>query len=68
MVEIFKTSVAKKSQAKKVLNVLSKTVPEHFINFDLDDCDRILRVECDMIEHEKIVELVQRCGFTCENI
>lgn len=66
MVEIFKTNVATKKQAKVILSRLSKIYPELKINFDLDDCDRILRVEGITIGREKIAELVTLEGFTCE--
>ena len=44
-VEIFATNVQEVSQAKDLVNILLKIFPEYLINFDLEDCDRILRVE-----------------------
>jgi hypothetical protein len=66
VVEVFKTNVLKNGQSKKVLDLLLKNWPSSKINFDLSDCDKILRVEGDQIEIEKIVLLVNACGFTCE--
>jgi hypothetical protein len=66
VVEVFKTNVLENGQSKKVLDLLSKNWPTSKINFDLSDCDKILRVEGDQIEVEKIVLLVNACGFTCE--
>ena len=45
MVEVFKTNVQKKTQSKKYLCVLSEAFPSFKINFDLLDCDKVLRVE-----------------------
>ena len=45
MVEIFKTNVNNKRLANKVLNSLNQCLPGHCFNFDLDDCDRILRAQ-----------------------
>jgi hypothetical protein len=65
MVEVFKTNVRHKKQAKTLLNVLSKQYPLFRINFDLEDCDKILRVEGKNIPQEKISKLVMANGYQC---
>jgi hypothetical protein len=47
MVEVFKTNVNRRRQASMLLNAIHKTFGNHVANFDLDDCDKILRVQCD---------------------
>lgn len=47
MVEVFKTNVNRRRQASMLLNAIHKAFGNHQANFDLDDCDRILRVQCD---------------------
>ena len=42
-VDVFKTNVKKKSDAEVIVQLLSNYFPNHEINFDLDDCDKILR-------------------------
>lgn len=44
-VEVFKTNVQQQRQAAWLLGLLNRQFPLCRINFDLDDCDRILRVE-----------------------
>ena len=66
MVEVFKTNVQKKTQSKMLLSVLSEAFPSFKINFDLSDCDKVLRVEGDNIEALRIMILVKEYGFTCE--
>ena len=66
MVEVFKTNVQKKAQSKMLLCILSEAFPSFKINFDLSDCDKILRVEGDNMETSRIVILVKEYGFTCE--
>ncbi len=66
MVEIFKTNVQKKTQSKMLLSILSETFPSFKINFDLSDCDKVLRVEGDDIKTLRIMILVKENGFTCE--
>lgn len=66
MVEVFKTNVQKKAQSKILLSILSEAFPLFKINFDLSDCDKILRVEGDNLEALRILILVKQNGFTCE--
>lgn len=66
MVEVFKTNVQKKAQSKKLICVLSEAFPTFKINFDLSDCDKVLRVEGDNIEALRIIILVKEYGVQCE--
>jgi hypothetical protein len=45
MVEVFKTTVQTCEDSKIVLQQLLDVFPNYLINFDLEDCDKILRVE-----------------------
>ena len=66
MVEAFKTNVQKKAQSKMLLSILSEAFPSFKINFDLSDCDKVLRVEGDNMEALRIMLLVKEYGFNCE--
>jgi len=66
MVEVFKTNVQKKAQSKMLLSILSEAFPAFKINFDLSDCDKVLRVEGDNIEALRILILVKEYGVKCE--
>jgi hypothetical protein len=66
MIEVFKTNVQKKAQSKMLLCVLSEAFPSFKINFDLLDCDKVLRVEGDNMEALRIIILVKEYGFKCE--
>jgi len=66
MVEVFKTNVQKKAQSKMLLCVLFEAFPSFEINFDLSDCDKVLRVEGDNIEASGIMVLIRGAGFKCE--
>lgn len=65
-VEVFTTNVQYASQANLLMGVLLKIFPEYSINFDLEDCDRILRVESDSINSEEIIRLLAAENFQCE--
>jgi len=66
MIEVFKTNVQKKAQSKLLLSALSEIFPSSKINFDLSDCDKVLRVEGDNIKPSRIMILVKEHGFACE--
>jgi hypothetical protein len=66
MVEVFKTNVQKKAQSKMLLCILSEAFPSCKINFDLSDCDKVLRVEGENMEALLIMKLIKDHGFNCE--
>jgi len=66
MVEAFKTNINKVGQSKLLVKKLLQHFPSSCINFDLDDCDNVLRVEGDNICPEKIITLVIEHGYQCE--
>jgi len=49
-----------------LLSILSETFPSLKINFDLSDCDKILRVEGDNIMPLRVMVLLKERGFLCE--
>ncbi|HVZ97657.1 MAG TPA: hypothetical protein VG847_12325 [Chitinophagaceae bacterium] len=46
MIEVFKTNITSSGRAVEIINTIHNTFPDCNANFDLDDCDNILRVEC----------------------
>ena len=68
VVEVFKTNVDHPAAAQGLLCKLSELLPEHRINFDLEDCDRILRVEGTAVPIHYIVDILTGQGFTCQEL
>lgn len=66
MVEIFKTNVQDSAMATTLVSELLELFPGYRINFDLEDCDRILRVESQRIAVDKIAVVLNGKGFVCE--
>ncbi|HNR73992.1 MAG TPA: hypothetical protein PKM03_07190 [Cyclobacteriaceae bacterium] len=66
MTEVFKTDVNKKREMKSILTVLQHEFPNLKINFDLTDCDRILRVEGQGIAVEQIISRMRAQNHSCE--
>jgi hypothetical protein len=56
MVEVFKTNVNSHDHALEIIHALQKVLPFAKINFDLEDCDKILRVEDEVIFVPQIIE------------
>lgn len=65
MVEVFKTNVERPEEAAKLVKKLSLQLPGCKINFDLTDCDNILRIEGKDIEPPAIVTIMQDDNYEC---
>jgi hypothetical protein len=68
VVEVFKTNVTTKNDAKKIISALQVFLPLAKINFDLEDCDKILRIESSFIDIEKVILLLNKSKFQCESL
>lgn len=68
MVAVFKTNVSTKTKASWLQEKLKRIYPEAIISFDLDDCDKILRVENKAIDAQKIVRLLQSHNCFCAEL
>ncbi len=66
MVEIFKTNVIDIGTSKMLTQKLERAFPDNKINFDLEDCDRILRIEGDRVMSPAIISVLNAYGFWCE--
>jgi hypothetical protein len=65
MVEVFRTNVQNGEEAIRIKELLHALFPDSRINFDLDDCDRVLRVE-GIFTHEKVIDLINAFDYHCE--
>lgn len=69
MIKIFKTNVHHpKDETHLLENVLQQKYPGVKINFDLEDCDRILRMEGGEFHADDVIMLLDRNGFYCEEL
>jgi hypothetical protein len=68
MVEVFKTDVKDRDHADMLVDEIHKTFCDYTANFDLDDCDRILRVKSTAgnIQASSLIGLLNDCGFHAE--
>lgn len=65
MIEVFKTNVQEICAVQKITALLLEHFPGYKINFDLHDCDKILRLEGEMIPVSKVISIVNENGYTC---
>lgn len=68
MIYVFKTTVQTKVQARKLKPHLDQILPTAKWNFDLHDCDKILRVDSEDNIIHPIVSLLKRHNFRCEEL
>lgn len=65
MIHVFKTSVKNKAQIKKLKPALDSSFQDIKWNFDLEDCDKILRIESKKNICKKVVNLLRSYHFDC---
>jgi hypothetical protein len=65
MVEVFKTNVQNALQSHMLLGRLKELFPHLRSSFDLDDCDRILRIEAPSICATSVSNVLNDHGFDC---
>jgi hypothetical protein len=68
MVEVFKTNVKDRNQAKMLIDQIQNNFADCLANFDLEDCDKILRVKSSngFIQASLLVGLLKNFGFDAE--
>ncbi len=65
MVYVFKTSVKYKYQKKQIAFQLDNIIQIDKWNFDLSDCDNILRIEATKLDTQIICKLLTSLNYTC---
>ena len=65
---ILKTNIRYKKQLKTVAPILDGQNNISRWNIDLNDIDKVLRIESNDLEMEEVVQLIQEAGFHCEEL
>lgn len=65
---VFKTSITQQEQIVEVSSLLDSMPTIKHWNFDLDDCDNILRIVSNNLDPESIESLLQTAGFHCQEL
>ena len=56
MIEVFKTNVSSEKKSKIIIDALHLLLPNAKINFDLEDSDKILKIESSSIAAHIVIE------------
>jgi len=65
---VFKTNVSSKKKVSKVSSLLTSVAAIKGWNFDLDDCDKVLRIEAIDIKPGFVESLLHTAGFNCQEL
>lgn len=68
MIEVFKTNVQNQQEANRLIDEIHQAFIGYTANFDLEDCDRILRVQCEtgLVQPFLLIRLLKDFGFQAE--
>jgi hypothetical protein len=67
-VYVFKTTIETEQQAAEIGVSLNAIEAIAKWNFDLQDCDRILRIEAVQLEATRVCDMLKQSGFDCEEL
>ena len=68
-IKVYKTTVEDRQHAREILEKIRNELPESDPSFDLDDCDKVLRVESQKSIREMLIEeIVKNHGYTMEEL
>ena len=66
MIEIFRTNIDCPDKAAALSAAINGLFPHYRINFDLQDCDKILRIVAQTIDHQAVIQLAGSLGMNVE--
>ncbi len=68
MIEVFKTDVLSPDHATMLTTEIHSIFKDYQVNFDLHDCDNILRVKCmtGLVQPEPVINFLKDFGFNAE--
>jgi hypothetical protein len=65
---VFKTDVKNEQHVDQVQSILNTVQAIREWNFDLDDCDNILRVVANGLPARRVEELLNAAGISCKEL
>ena len=67
MIEVFKTNVQFQKDARQIVDNLEKVLAKAIINLDMEDCDKILRIEgTSKAKNKYVIKYLRQLGYNCE--
>lgn len=68
MISVFKTSVTNSREIETLKPLFDTHLENEKWNFDLEDCDKILRIDTQIEIAESTINLLQDNGYACEEL
>jgi hypothetical protein len=68
MIHIFKTSVKTDRDVVKLKPGINNLASDIKWNFDLEDCDNILRIDSSKISPKMVIKLLKESKFECQEL
>jgi hypothetical protein len=68
MIYVFKTSVKTKLQVNNLKPQIEKILPKEKWNFDLEDCDKILRIDSEEYIVSELINVLKVHDVNCEEL
>ncbi|WP_109435106.1 hypothetical protein [Aquimarina sp. AU119] len=68
MILVFKTTVTSTEKANSISPFIDALPAIIRWNFDLEDCDNVLRIECTNDISQEVIDLLKRNGIECVDL
>lgn len=68
LISVFRTDVSNKKDAEHIIKLLQKQFPEGKFNFDLEDTDKVFRIEYKRDIITDVMKMFRIKRFTCESL
>lgn len=69
MIWVFKTTVQDQEKVSEISDSLDGHIlPHGRWTFDLEDCDKILRIEHENLEIDQVISSLSEAGVNCEEL
>ena len=70
MIEVFITNVVEKSEADLLVEQIENSFSDYKANFDLEDCDRILRIKSGSgeVDAARVINYLSLFGYTISKL
>jgi hypothetical protein len=65
MIAVFKTDIPSRKDARHMIKLLQADLPHVRITIDMDDCDKVLRLEGPLFQKHIIVRQFHVHGYNC---
>lgn len=65
MISVFKTNINTSDERQQIVNALQDQFRVLSCHVDLDDCDKVLRIEALQLQEAAVIAFVKQEGYEC---